>query len=588
MIPQDYIQELIARTDIEELIGSYTGLKRAGRTYKGLCPFHSEKTPSFVVYPDNQSFYCFGCGAGGDAITFVKKINNLDYVEAVKFLAGRAGMKMPDEDDAQGRMRSRILSLNREAARFYYSCLNGPGGKDARAYWRGRGLSDATIRRFGLGYAPDSFRETFTHLKAKGFTEDELLASGIAKKSEKGNLYDVFRNRVMIPIFDVRGNVIAFGGRNMGDEKPKYINSPETLVYKKSRTVFALNVAKKSTSRRYLLCEGYLDVISLHQAGFDTAVAGCGTALTAEQVRLLRDYADEVVLCYDSDEAGQKATARAMELFEPSGIKITVLSIPGAKDPDEFIKTRGAERFAQLLDGADNTIEYQMARARRQYDLTTPDGQVSYLKTCISLLAQQASPTERDVYAGRLAQETGVSRAAIDAQLEGAVRSAGRRRQRQDQRDLLKEGIAATVQLPRGVAATGKALGAAYAEQQLLAALLTQPQLAQQASALDPSAFLVPELGQAFGLVMQRWKAGQPFELATLSGDLPESGMALLSRILAQNHGITFTPQDLQLYIDRLAQQQPAASAAEMNPDELAGYLARLRQKKHPTEPAGG
>ncbi len=585
MIPQDYIQELIARTNIEELIGGYTQLKRAGRTYKGLCPFHSEKTPSFIVYPDNQSFYCFGCGAGGDAITFVKKINNLDYVESIKLLAGRAGMKLPEEDDTQGRMRSRVLALNRDAARFYYQCLNSEQGIEARRYWRGRGLSDATIRRFGLGYAPDSFRETFCHLKGMGYTEEELLAAGIAKKSEKGNLYDVFRNRVMIPIFDIRGNVIAFGGRNLGDEKPKYINSPETLVYKKSHTVFALNVAKKSDVRRYILCEGYLDVISLHQAGFDTAVAACGTALTADQVRILSDYADEVVLCYDSDEAGQKATARAMELFAPSTAKVTVLTLPNAKDPDEFIKRRGAQAFAQLIDGAGNTLEYKMAKIKEQYNMTLPDGRVNYLKDCIKLLAQEATPTEQDVYAGRLAQETGVDKKAIEKEMEAAAKLQGRRRQRQIQRDLLKESAAAKIRLPAGISG-GQALGVAMAEQQLMAAILKQPDLLKEIQGkLQPEQFILPELQQAFALVLKRAEQQQSFELATLSGELSEPVMAQLSCILAQNYQMTFTQEDIQLYLGRIqGGQVQSKTVAEMQPDQLAEYLAQLKQRKHSTE----
>ena len=308
MIPRDYITELVQRSDIVDVVQSYVQLRHRGRTHTGLCPFHNEKTPSFVVYPETQSFYCFGCGAGGDVITFIKKINNVDYIEAVKFLAGRAGMALPEEDDQTGRLRSRIISINKDAARFYFSRLNSDAGRVGRAYWRGRGLSDATIKRFGLGYAPDSFRETRDHLKSLGYTEDELLAAGLIKRSEKGGTFDFFRHRVMIPIFDLRGNVIAFSGRKLDPEQPggKYVNSPETLVYKKSRTLFALNFAKKSQTRRYILCEGNLDAISMHQAGFTTAVAGCGTALTAEQVKILSEYADEVVLCYDSDEAGQK------------------------------------------------------------------------------------------------------------------------------------------------------------------------------------------------------------------------------------------------------------------------------------------
>ena len=345
---------MVARNDITEVIGQYVQLRHRGRTYTGLCPFHNEKTPSFTVYPDTQSFYCFGCGAAGDVINFVRKISNLGYVEAVKQLAGRAGMPMPEEDDQESRSRSRLLEINRNAARYFYDQLNAPTPEAAmaRRYWREkRGLSDAAIRRFGLGYAPEDFVGLLHYLRHRGFTEPELESSGLVKRSAKGNLYDIFRHRVMVPIIDVRGNIIAFGGRVMDDSKPKYINSPETMVYHKSRTLFALNVAKKSTSKRYILCEGYMDVISMHEAGFDTAVCACGTALTPEQVKLLTEYADEVVLSYDSDEAGQKATERSLALFSGTNLQVRVLNIPGAKDPDEFIRTYGRDRFEAVLEG---------------------------------------------------------------------------------------------------------------------------------------------------------------------------------------------------------------------------------------------
>ena len=283
MIPHEYIEELTRRTDITELIGSYVQLKRKGRLYGGLCPFHSEKSPSFYVYPDTQSFYCFGCGAGGDAITFTKKINSIDYPEAVKLLAARAGMPEPEEDDKTGRMRSRILSMNKEAARFFHACLNSTveEARQARAYWRRRGLDDKTIVRFGLGYAPNDGQALYQFLREKGYNQQELDASGLFKRSQSGRIYCLFWKRVMTPIFDLRGNIIAFGGRVLDDSKPKYVNSPETLVYHKSDTVFALQIAKKSASRRFVLCEGYMDVISMQQAGIDTAVCACGTALTA-------------------------------------------------------------------------------------------------------------------------------------------------------------------------------------------------------------------------------------------------------------------------------------------------------------------
>ena len=476
MIPRDYITELVQRSDIVDVVQSYVQLRHRGRTHTGLCPFHNEKTPSFVVYPETQSFYCFGCGAGGDVITFIKKINNVDYIEAVKFLAGRAGMALPEEDDQTGRLRSRIISINKDAARFYFSRLNSDAGRVGRAYWRGRGLSDATIKRFGLGYAPDSFRETRDHLKSLGYTEDELLAAGLIKRSEKGGTFDFFRHRVMIPIFDLRGNVIAFSGRKLDPEQPggKYVNSPETLVYKKSRTLFALNFAKKSQTRRYILCEGNLDAISMHQAGFTTAVAGCGTALTAEQVKILSEYADEVVLCYDSDEAGQKATRRAISLLSVSPLKISVLNIPDAKDPDEFIKKFGAERFEMLLNGSNNAIEYELLQAKGKYDIATPDGRLNYIKDAIGVLAGRITPTERDVYAGRLAEETDVAKPAILNQLDAAIRARGRRAEKERERRLLEEGAGGRINVPYSQGGQ-KALGVAFAEQQLVAAILKNP-----------------------------------------------------------------------------------------------------------------
>ena len=411
MIPQDYIQEVVRRNDIEDVVQSYVQLRRRGRTCTGLCPFHTEKTPSFVVYPETQSFYCFGCGAGGDVITFIKKISNLEYVEAVKLLASRVGMPMPNEEDKAGEMRRKVLAINRDAARYFYDQLNKPTPEAAlaREYWRKRrGLSDNTIRRFGLGYAPDSYSDLLHYLKGRGYNEEELLESGLVRRSEKGNLYNLFRHRMITPIIDLRGNVIAFGGRVLDDSKPKYINSPETVVYKKSRTLFALNIAKRSTSRRYILCEGYMDVISMHQAGFDTAVCACGTALTPEQVKLIGEYADEVILSYDSDEAGQKAAARSLELFAPSPARVSVLNIPGAKDPDEFIKKFGRDRFEMLLNGTANATEFKLAKIRAKYDIATDKGRLDYIKEALALLAGHISPTEREVYAGTGASSSGI------------------------------------------------------------------------------------------------------------------------------------------------------------------------------------
>ena len=583
MIPQEYIQEVVARNDITDVVGSYVQLRHRGRTHTGLCPFHSEKTPSFVVYPETQSFYCFGCGAGGDVITFIRNINNLGYVEAVKFLAARAGMPMPDEDDKAGRMRNRILEINKQAARFFYQCLNADNepASAARAYWRRRGLSDGTIRRFGLGWAPDDFRSTLNWLRERGFDEEELLASGLVKRSEKGNLYNIFRARVMTPIFDLRGNVIAFGGRVLGDEKPKYINSPETLVYKKSRAMFALNLAKKSASRRYILCEGYMDVISLHQAGFDTAVAACGTALTGEQVKLLENYADEVVLCYDADEAGQKATARSLELFSHSPIKVSVLTVTGAKDPDEFIKKYGKNRFEMLLNGTHNALEYKLGKLKDQYDLATDAGRVEYIQDAIRLLSGHITPTEREVYAGRLAQETNVSKASIQSQLDAALRQAGRREDRRRQKEMLNQGVASQIKVPYSLGGE-KALGIANAEQQLLAAMLKNADFIPLVrSRIQPDQLLLPDMQQACRAVFDCADRGVAAELATLAPEVTPETLSLLSAILARNHDVAITRQDVEMYLDRIEQSFPkSAQAARMSPEELEAYIQSLREKK--------
>lgn len=582
-IPQQYIEELVARNDIVDFVGGYVQLRRRGRTCTGLCPFHNEKTPSFHVYPDNQSFYCFGCGAGGDIITFAKKINNLDYVEAVKLLAARAGMALPEEEDKVGEQRRRILDINKETARFFYAQLMEPEtGRAARAYWLGRGLTPATIKSFGLGYAPDSFRALRDHLRAKGYSDADMLEARVVSRSEKGNVFDVFRNRVMTPIFDLRGNVIAFGGRVMDDSKPKYINSPETLVYKKSRTFFALNYAKKSPERRYIVCEGYMDVMAMHQAGFTTAVAGCGTALTADHVKLISQYADEAVLCYDSDEAGQKATARAIELFKDSGVKLTVLNIPRerAKDPDEFIKKFGGEAFKMLLDGSNNTTEYGLQNIRRKYDLTQPADRVSYLKDAAEFLAVHANPTEREVYAGRVAQEADVTRNAFITQLEAVARSRTRRDAKRKEQQLLQQGVSGQIKVPYG--AGPQALGVAYSEQQLISLLVTGTEhTAAILKALDAHSFVDGQMQQLYPVLRDRLQAGESVEIPQLSQILEDTALAALSRVLAQNHDLPRSAQDVSFYLQRLRDSVPTKErVGSMDAGELDDFLAKLRAEK--------
>ena len=583
MIPHEYIEELTRRTDIVELVGSYVQLKRKGRLYGGLCPFHSEKSPSFYVYPDTQRFYCFGCGAGGDAITFAKKINSIDYPEAVKMLAARAGMPEPQEDDKTGRMRSRILSMNKEAARFFHACLNSTveEARQARAYWRRRGLDDKTIVRFGLGYAPNDGQALYQFLRDKGYNQQELDASGLFKRSPSGRIYCLFWKRVMTPIFDLRGNIIAFGGRVLDDSKPKYVNSPETLVYHKSDTVFALQIAKRSASRRFVLCEGYMDVISMQQAGIDTAVCACGTALTPDQVRLISEYADEVILSYDSDEAGQKATLRSLELFRNSPVKVGVLQIPGAKDPDEYIKKYGAERFKALLDGVGNALDFRLGRLRSQYDLSQDAQRLEYVKQAVDLLAERSSPTEQEVYAGRLAEETNISKTAIMTQLETAVKRVGSKRRYEKKKAVLQSGEMNQIKVSY-TAGGSQALGIVSAQQRLLAAILREPQyLDLVKDQLTAEQFIQPQQKELYEAMLRCREQGVEISLTALHAFAGEEALNELSHLAAQYSDVNCTPDDIRLYLDRIARGMPVASkAASMTNEELSSYFQSMREKK--------
>lgn len=583
MIPHEYIEELTRRVDIVDLVGSYVQLKRKGRLYSGLCPFHSEKTPSFYVYPDTQSFYCFGCGAGGSAVSFMQKMDNISYTEAVKLLGERAGMPAPTEDDKTGRLRGRILSMNKEAARFFHACLNSTveEARQARAYWRRRGLDDKTIVKFGLGYAPDDGQALYQYLRDKGYNQQELDASGLFKRSQSGRIYCLFWKRVITPIFDLRGNVIAFGGRVLDDSKPKYVNSPETLVYHKSDTVFALQLAKRSAARRYVLCEGYMDVITMQQAGIDTAVCACGTALTPDQVRLISQYAEEVILCYDSDEAGQKATLRSLDLFRSSPVKVGVLQIPGAKDPDEYIKKYGPERFQALLDGVGSALDFRLENLRRKYDLKEDSQRLQYVKEAVEMLAQRSNPTEREVYAGRLAEQTDISKSAILAQLAQAGQQVGRRQRREQNRAILHSGEMDTIEVPYS-AGGRQALGVASAQQRLLAAVLREPRYLPQVQAgLQPEQFLMPLHQQIYQAMLDTAARGEDLTLAVLHQTLSEEALHELSRLAAQYSDVNCTPEDIRLYLDRIARGTPKASkAAEMSNDELTRYLQSMREQK--------
>lgn len=563
-LSDSFLQELKMKTDIEDVISTYVTLKRRGATLVGLCPFHNEKTPSFTVYPATQSFYCFGCGAGGDAITFVKKIENLDYLDAVKTLAQRAGLQMPQEgfDDSLSKRRRRILEMNREAARFYHSVLLSPEGKVGYDYYIGRALSAATINHFGLGFAPNQWDALLKHMRAKGYQPAELVDAGLARKGQKG-YYDNFRNRVMTPIIDVRGNVIAFGGRVLDDSKPKYINTGDTLVYKKTNELFALNFAKDSKEDALILCEGYMDVIAMHQAGFTNAVAGCGTALTTEQVRLISRYAKEVILTYDADEAGQKALQKAMALFDQTDVKVRIPALVGGKDPDEIIRTYGRDKFKGMLEGASNETEFRLLALRRQYNLATTQGKIDFIGGALQILAT-LPPVEQDLYVSRLSEELGVERQNMKVQLQDLAVRQGNRREKREFNRIVQENMRKAA---RETMATDASLRKLRAEDRLISLLLRYPDCSRLCKDFDPQ-WLTPGFAQrVFTLILQRLENGDGTELMDLRDRLTDDEMGRLSGIIARGGESADAKQEFSdcLQTIRAEQQKKQESAADLD-----------------------
>ena len=424
-LPDTFLQQLRDANDIVEMFRSYADVKKRGRTYVCCCPFHSEKTPSCTIYPESQSFYCFGCGVGGDSITFVRKMENVGYLDAVQILAQRVGMQMParsPEEQRTSNLRRRCLEINRETANFYFTQLIRGTDKRGLQYFMNRKLSPDTIKQYGLGFAPDDWHVLRDHLKSKGYYEEEMVAAGVCRQSEKGSVYDYFRNRVMFPIVDLKGSVIAFGGRVLDDSKPKYLNTNDTPVFNKGRNLFSLNFAKNAASTTFILAEGYMDVISIHQAGFPNVVATLGTAITPEQARLIAQYAKEVVISYDSDGAGQAATQRALNHFADVGLPARILKMEGAKDPDEFIKKFGADRFRQLIEHADDANLFQLERCEQGLDLETEIGKTEYLRRVVRVLAGISNPLQREVYISRISHAQEIRKETLQTQVDDAIR----------------------------------------------------------------------------------------------------------------------------------------------------------------------
>ncbi|HHV98544.1 MAG TPA: DNA primase [Clostridiaceae bacterium] len=415
--PEDIIEEVRISNDIVDVVMEYVRLERKGKDYFGLCPFHKEKTPSFSVAPAKQIFYCFGCGKGGNVIQFIMEIENLSYIDAVKLLADRARIQLPDGDSPEEKekalIKRRLIEINTEAARFFFSMLNSPKGEKARWYLKNRDIKESIIRKFGIGYSGDSWNELFIYLKKKGFEEEHILKSGLVLLNKAGTFYDRFRERIMFPIFDIRGNVIAFGGRVMDSSKPKYMNSPETVVYNKSKNLYALNFAKNSGEKRLIIVEGYMDVISLHQSGIINTVASLGTALTESQGRTLKKYAEEVIISFDADTAGQAATMRGLDLLSDIGCNVKVLKIPDGKDPDEFIRKNGVDAFKKLIDKSISLVEYKIEILKKNIDTDTVDGKIKFLNKTADILSKIDNSVEREMYVKKLAAQYRISEESI-------------------------------------------------------------------------------------------------------------------------------------------------------------------------------
>ena len=585
MLPELFIQQLKQSCDMERIVSGYLPLKKKGRYLVGLCPFHSEKSPSFYVYPQNQSFYCFGCGAGGDVITFIRRIENLEYMEAVKLLADRCGLELPmdsDQSDARSMLKKRVLEINRESARFFHSCLMSEQGRQAYEYLISRGRDRKTIRHFGLGYAPAGWDGLLNHLRAKGFSDNDMLEANVVTKGKYG-LHDRFSNRVIFPIIDLRGNVVAFGGRALDDKGAKYLNSSDTPVFKKSKTLFALNFAKTSKRPGLILAEGYMDVIAIHQAGFDNAVATLGTALTEEQARLISQYAERVVLAYDSDGPGQAATKRAMNIFDEVGVKVSVLSMTGAKDPDEFIKKYGAERFAMLLDNSRNPVEFELSKLRTTYDTAQADGKVGYLKEACKLFAGIRNPVEREVYIPQTANELAISPQAIKAQIENLDKRESyrqRKQQRADTNIYIGRMAAAKDDLQRRTN-----LRYAMAEEGVLFCLMKNPDSYPQVSSRVSEQDFVTDINRQLYLALsQRLEQGQTVEMIDLSSQLSPELMGRISAIMATAPSQRCDEQTLGDYIARLIEHRSVKTereVAQMDDNDLGEYVKQLAAKKN-------
>ncbi len=571
--PLSFIDELVARNPIEDVVGQYVTLKRSGSNLFGLCPFHGENTASFSVAPDKGIYYCFGCHKGGGPINFIMDLEGLSYPDAVRSLAKRAGMEVPEDEQYQSRYRQqeRLWALMKEAGRFFHSQLYAPVGKQCLEYVQSRGLTKASVTNFGIGFAPDSWNALVDAMRQKGYTDQELRDADLVGE-KNGRIYDRFRNRLMFPIIDVRGNVIGFGGRVLDDSKPKYLNSNETVIFNKRKNLFGLNLAKKTKQPYIILVEGNIDVVALHQYGFDNAVASLGTSLTEEQVTLLTRYTEQVVLTYDSDEAGLRAAQRAIPMLEKAGIRVKVLQIKDAKDPDEFLKKFGADKFKLLLEESSNRVEYQLNAIRSKYDLRVDDQKIRFVQEAAELICTLDSSVKREVYSGRIAEAAGITPESMQMEVTKAFkRRVAKEKKKQEKIDLAP----AQALQPKARSIRYDNMKSAMAEEGVIAQALLDPSLMDTVE-LTGSSFSVPLLGRVYDQLLRMHKSGAEVSLGALS-DLSQEEMSHITGIVHRIAG----PVSRDAFRDCAHTIRSSHQAANIqSDDELLAFRNKLKERK--------
>lgn len=571
-----FLDELIARNDIVDVVSDYVPLtKKSGSNMFGLCPFHSEKTPSFSVSPSKQIYHCFGCGKGGSVINFIMEIENLSFPDAVAFLARRVNMTVPDDDtpnEVKSR-RARMLQLNRDAAMYFHSVLSTPEGAVAVDYINRRGITKQSVINFGLGAAPDSWSALTDAMLKKGYTVSELLDAGLVKRGRSGSVYDTFRNRLMFPVIDVRGSVIGFSGRILDNGEPKYLNSSDTLVFSKQRNLFALNLAKKTKMDMLILVEGNVDVVTLHQAGFDCAVASLGTSLTPDQARLMSRYTENAVIAYDSDSAGVRAAERAIGILDKTGMNVKVLRMEGAKDPDEFIRNKGADAFRVLLERSENHIEYRLLTVKSKYDLDTDDGRIGYLAEATELLSELENSIEREIYGARVAENAGVSAEAVKNEVRKAyAKKMAARRKRQE-----RENMHPTVAVqPKDRSIKYDNVSSATAEEGVIRLLIQDPTLRKMTGGLKSDEFSSPFLSRVYDIVLSRYEEGRTLTLASLASELSSEEASELTNIMQRPENMAESEKAMTDYIEKIKTERLKNSSK----DDLLAVRERLKEKK--------